>query len=180
MKGSRARSAPTTGFAASFTSSFASAFVPGRSRRYHAAPAPPATKTSSPTTSSSFPFPLFDGASASAAALSSAIASSHARSGAREGQQPICHEVGEAPRAARLHDLDPVVLRGGDLLLGGHQLLVQLLARAEADEADRDVLVGLEAREPDHLPGEVEDAHGLPHVEDEDLAAPAEGGGLQD
>src|SRR5439155_15050367 len=56
--------------------SFASAFLPGSSRRYHAAPAPPATRTTRPTTSSSFPFPLFGGASASAAVLSSAIASS--------------------------------------------------------------------------------------------------------
>src|SRR2546427_778675 len=88
-----------------------------------------------------------------------------------EAGQP---DVGPRRQAARPHRLDAVVLRGGDLLLGGHQLLVELLAGPEADEADRDVLVGLEAREADHLAREVEDADRLAHVEDEDLAATAE------
>jgi hypothetical protein len=49
-------------------------------------------------------------------------------------------------------------------------LLVELLAGRETGEHHLDVLVGLEAREADHLAREVGDAHGLAHLEDEDLA----------
>ena len=39
---------------------------------------------------------------------------------------------------------------------------------------------GLEAGEQDQVAGEVDDLDGLAHVEDEDLAALAHGGGLED
>ena len=52
------------------------------------------------------------------------------------------------------------------------QLLVQLLARPRADELDRDVALGLLAREADHVPREVDDADRLAHVEDVDVARP--------
>src|SRR6266545_2262035 len=67
----------------------------------------------------------------------------------------------------------PVDLRvprlGHDLVLTP-QLLVQLLARADADELDRHLAVGLLAGEADHRSREVDDLHRLAHVEDEDLA----------
>ena len=72
-------------------------------------------------------------------------------------------------------------MRGlADGLVLAPELLVQLLAGAHADELDRDLAVGLLAREPDHAPREVEDLHRLAHVEDEDLAAAADRAGLDD
>ena len=50
------------------------------------------------------------------------------------------------------------------------QLLVQLLAGAQAGEADLDVHLGPEAGEAYHLLGEAGDGDGLAHIEDEDLA----------
>ena len=69
--------------------------------------------------------------------------------------------------------------RSGGLALSP-QLLVQLLAGPSPDEFDRDVVQPglairrqprLLAREADHVAREVEDLHGLAHVEHEDLAA---------
>jgi hypothetical protein len=57
---------------------------------------------------------------------------------------------------------------------------VELLAGRETGEHHLDVLVGLEAREADHLAREVGDAHGLAHLEDEDLATATRARGLQD
>ena len=51
------------------------------------------------------------------------------------------------------------------------QPLVQPLARPGAGDLDLDVLVGAQAGEPDHLPGEGEDRRRLAHVEQEDLPA---------
>ena len=63
-------------------------------------------------------------------------------------------------------------IAGGDgRLLAVEQLLVQLLARAQAGEADLDVLFGLQSRETDHLPREVDDLDRLAHIQDEDAAA---------
>ena len=56
------------------------------------------------------------------------------------------------------------------------QLLVDLLARAGADELDRHVLVGLVAGEADHVAGQVEDPHRLAHLEHEDVARAARRG----
>ena len=58
-----------------------------------------------------------------------------------------------------------------DGLPGVPELLVELLARARADELDLDV--GLPG-EADHVLGQLDDLHGLAHVEDVDLAAPAD------
>ena len=69
---------------------------------------------------------------------------------------------------------------GADLLAVGPQLLVQLLARADADERDRDVRLGILAREADHVDRQVEDLHRLAHVEHVDLAAAADRAGLHD
>ena len=51
------------------------------------------------------------------------------------------------------------VARADDLLAVVEELLVELLAAAVAGEDDLDVAVDLEAREPDHLAREVDDAH---------------------
>ena len=59
------------------------------------------------------------------------------------------------------------------------QLLVQLLARARAGEADLDVAAHLEAGQPDEIGGEIEDPDRLAHVEHEHLAALADRAGLQ-
>ena len=67
-----------------------------------------------------------------------------------------------------------------DLLAVGPELLVQLLARADADERDRDVRLRILAREADHVDGQVEDLHRLAHVEHVDLAAAADRAGLHD
>jgi hypothetical protein len=69
-------------------------------------------------------------------------------------------------------DEDLVVLVRPCALVLGHQLLEQLLARPRAGEHDRDVDVGLEAREADQVLDQVEDTHRLAHVEDVDLAVP--------
>ena len=61
-------------------------------------------------------------------------------------------------------------------LLRGHQLLVELLARAQAGEHDRDVALGHEPGHRDHEPGEVEDADGLAHLQDAQVAVVAEAG----
>ena len=63
--------------------------------------------------------------------------------------------------------------------LGEHQFLVQLLAGAQAAEADLDVLVRPQAAEADEVFREVRDLHRRPHVEYEDVAAFADGGRLQ-
>ena len=71
----------------------------------------------------------------------------------------------------------------GDVL-AQQQLLVQLLAVAQADVLDGDIAVGmlgiahLQAHQPDHGPGEVVDLHRLAHVEDEHVAAGGHGAGL--
>src|SRR5204863_7445752 len=70
--------------------------------------------------------------------------------------------------------------RLADDLVAGPQLLVDLLAGKRARELDRDVALGLEPGELDHVPREVEDAHRLAHVQDEDLAAAADRARLDD
>ena len=54
---------------------------------------------------------------------------------------------------------------------GVEQLLVQLLAGAQPDIADRDVALGREPGEADHLARQIDDLDRLAHVEDENLAA---------
>lgn len=60
------------------------------------------------------------------------------------------------------------------------KFLVKFLARAESREGDLDVLSEGKARQFDHLDGEVVDADGLAHVEDEDFAALAHCAGVDD
>ena len=60
------------------------------------------------------------------------------------------------------------------------QLFLQLLTGAQSGENDLDVLVGLEARQPDHLARQVDDAHGATHLEEIGPARLAGGGRLQD
>ena len=54
--------------------------------------------------------------------------------------------------------------------MGHHQLLPKPLPGPETDHLDWDVLLRLEAREPDEVMGEVEDPDRLAHVEEENLA----------
>src|SRR5204863_5670303 len=57
------------------------------------------------------------------------------------------------------------VARRADRLALAPELLVQLLSGLRPDEIDGDLLLGLLAGEPDHVPREVEDLHGLAHVQ---------------
>src|SRR2546429_458774 len=69
-----------------------------------------------------------------------------------------------------LDDAD-LVVRGGDGVLGARdELLGEFLAGAQPAERDRDVAVGLEARQPDQLLRELEDADRLAHLENRDAA----------
>ena len=59
------------------------------------------------------------------------------------------------------------------------ELLVQLLARPQADDLDR-LRIGVAPSESDQVSGEVHDLDRLPHIEDEQVAALAEGRRVQD
>ncbi len=100
------------------------------------------------------------------------------RRGARAPSSSRVEPLGVDRRPARARDLR--VRRRRDLLVRPPELLVQLLARPHADELDRDVALGLPAREPDHVARQVEDPDRVAHVEDEDLAAAADRAGLHD
>jgi hypothetical protein len=54
------------------------------------------------------------------------------------------------------------------------------LARPQSTKDDGDVYVGFEAFEPDEFLGDVGDPDGFAHVEDEEVAVFADGGGLED
>ena len=70
-------------------------------------------------------------------------------------------------------------VRGGQgLLVVGQQFLEEFLARAQAGEGDGDVGFGV-ARQAHHGAGQVDDADGLAHVQDEGLAAASHEAGLQ-
>jgi len=70
-------------------------------------------------------------------------------------------------------------MRRRQRLLGiGQRLFIELLAGPEPGVFDADVGF-VESRQPDHLPGEIGDQHGLAHVEHIDLAALAHLAGLQ-
>src|SRR5215211_3881415 len=94
-----------------------------------------------------------------------AVAVVHELFNAREG---ALHPVGVERRPDRRHDL----LGGGGVrpLTRVEQLLVHLLAGAPADHLHADVHVGLQARQADHVAGEVDDLHRVAHLEHEHLA----------
>ena len=70
-------------------------------------------------------------------------------------------------------------MRGGQgLLVVGQQFLEEFFARAQAGEGDGDVGFGV-ARQAHHGAGQVDDADGLAHVQDEGLAAASHEAGLQ-
>ncbi len=56
---------------------------------------------------------------------------------------------------------------GAWLLVAVEQLLVQLLASAPADDLDRHVAVGIQARELDHRASQIHDPHRFAHVKHE-------------
>ena len=66
-----------------------------------------------------------------------------------------------------------------EVLVDVEDLLEELLAGAQAGEADLDVLARGEAREADHVAGQVDDLDRLAHVQDEDLAVAAQDAGLE-
>src|SRR5216117_1718599 len=73
-------------------------------------------------------------------------------------------------RSVALDDAD-LVDGGGDGVLGArHELFGEFLAGAESGERDLNVAVGLEARQPDQLLRELEDADRLAHLENRDAA----------
>ena len=61
----------------------------------------------------------------------------------------------------------------------GGKLLEQLLARTHPSEAYFDVPLGLEARQANEVLGQGQHRHRLPHVENEDFTALADGARLQ-
>ena len=70
-------------------------------------------------------------------------------------------------------------MRGGQgLLVVGQQFLEEFLARAQAGEGDGDVGFGV-ARQAHHGAGQVDDADGLAHVQDEGFAAASHEAGLK-
>src|SRR5450759_580191 len=71
-------------------------------------------------------------------------------------------------------------VNGGENVLGAEEhLLVQLFARSHAGELDLDVGAYCEAGEPDQIGCDIDDANGLTHVEQENLAASPEGASLK-
>ncbi len=77
-------------------------------------------------------------------------------------------------------DFDLLVVGGAGVLSVVEELLVELLAGAKPGYLDLNLLTGGEAGHLDHLLGEVVDADGLAHVENENLASVAHGAGLED
>src|SRR5262249_4476713 len=98
---------------------------------------------------------------------------------ALELREPVL-ELLPRRRPAVQQDPQPPMVGLADALARRTELLRELLTGAQAGEADVDVLVGSVAREPDHVDREIEHAHGLTHVEEEDLAAPAADAGMED
>ena len=80
--------------------------------------------------------------------------------------------------AEKTHDLG---MRGRRHVLGlVIQLLVEFFTRAQARELDLDVGVGIESAQFDQLAGQVDDFHGMAHIENKNLAAFAQRGALED
>ena len=71
----------------------------------------------------------------------------------------------------RAADVNQIVLRGPEALLGHQLLLIQLLPGAQAGILDFDVHVGLVAGQPDQVASQVGDLHRASHVQHEDLPA---------
>src|SRR5438552_1549793 len=72
-------------------------------------------------------------------------------------------------RCGASKDLDFIVISRKDMFRVGDQLLEQLLARAETGKPNFDILVGFEARKPDHVAGQIDNPNRLAHIEDEDF-----------
>ncbi len=79
----------------------------------------------------------------------------------------------------RLPDVDQAVLRILHALFLHEHFLIKLLAGSQSGECNINVAVRHIARQPDHILREIEDLHGLAHVEHEDLAALRIRAGLQ-
>ena len=75
-----------------------------------------------------------------------------------------------AVRGARLGDAKLRVRRRQRGFLRCERFLIEFFAGTKAGEHDRDAS-RVDARKPDHVVREIDDAHGLAHVEHEDLAA---------
>src|SRR5258708_36252526 len=65
-------------------------------------------------------------------------------------------------------------------LTAGDQCLMDPLTGPQADLTDLDVLLGPQALDSDHLARQVQNAHPLAHVQDEDLPTLGVAGGLDD
>src|SRR5262245_58625672 len=79
-----------------------------------------------------------------------------------------------------LPDSDLFVMRGSDVFAVYTQFLEELLARTHSRENDLDVLAGSQSRQRDHFLRQVEYPNRLAHVENEDIAVPPHGPGLED
>ena len=76
-----------------------------------------------------------------------------------------------------LTNMDQLVVRFGEALLGHELLFIELLARAEAGILDLNIPIRLEAGEADHVAGQGIDLHRAAHIKDEDLAPVGIGAG---
>ena len=62
----------------------------------------------------------------------------------------------------------------------GEKFFVEFVARAQVDELEFDVHPGFHPGQTDHLSGQIQDTHGLAHVQDENLAVFPHGAALND
>src|SRR6266571_1962188 len=70
--------------------------------------------------------------------------------------------------------------RRQDVFAAAGELLTQLLAGAQPREDDFDLITWDESAHPDHLLGQINDAHLLAHIEHINLTSLSEGGRLYD
>ena len=90
----------------------------------------------------------------------------------RDGAQQ--HEIflkGSGIKGDLVADVDQIVLCLLHPLAAEQQLLIELLTRAQAGIDDGNIDIRLKTGQSDHIARQIVDAHGLAHVEHEDLAA---------
>src|ERR1039457_2297151 len=81
--------------------------------------------------------------------------------------------------AVAYEDADLLMGSGRGILARGIQLFIELLARAHAGELDLYVLLRLQPRQQDQVPGQIHDLDRISHLQDADLAAFSNERGLQ-
>ena len=82
--------------------------------------------------------------------------------------------------AVAYEDADLLMGSGGCVLKKRAQFFVELLAGAHTGELDPDILIWPQARQQNQVSGQIDDLDRVTHIQDADLAARSDGGGLQD